>query len=143
METYGSMILGGEARNAEKLGAFVAWLITNRMFQQHVENAAGSAITRVRMHDLTGADFLSAQLHGELKPSQLNDVGRAFTEHYLVSGQYDEDYARVDYDGEDEWIRYQAVAPYITAAFQSNQKRGASKPKLMGKILKFPGRKRD
>lgn len=140
MKSYASMVLGGESRNVEQLGAYVAWLINNHFFLEHIERAAGSGITRVRMQDLTGADFFSTELHGELEPEQLTEAGRAFTEHYLLSGLYDRDYQQIDFSGENEWLRYAELAPLISRAY-----RHFSQPGLAGtvaKILKFPTRKR-
>ena len=140
MNSYASMVLGGESRNAEQLGAYVAWLINNQLFQEHIEHAAGSGITRVRMQDLTGADFLSTELHGELKPEQLTEAGRAFTEHYLLSGLYDRDYQQVEFSGENEWLRYADLAPLISRAFRHFNQPGFGG--MVAKILKFPSRKR-
>lgn len=140
MTSYASMVLGGEDRNVEQLGAYVAWLINHQLFQDHVERSAGSALTRVRMQDLNGGDFLSLALHGELEAAHLTDQGRAFTEHYLLSGRYDKDYATVKFDGENEWQRYADLAPLITRAFREFE--DGKKPKgMLAKVLQFPGRK--
>ena len=140
MKSYASMVLGGESRNVEQLGAYVAWLINNHLFLEHIERAAGREITRVRMQDLTGADFLSTELHGELKSEQLTEAGRSFTEHYLLSDLYDKDYQQVEFSGENEWLRYAELAPMISRAY-----RHFGQPGIAGKvakILKFPSRKR-
>ena len=143
MKSYASMVLGGEFRNVEQLGAYVAWLINNRLLQDNFEGAGGREITRVRMQDLTGADFLATELHGELKPEQLTGQGRAFTMHYLLSGLYDKDFLQVRFIGDNEWLRYAELAPLISRAYRS-----FSEPERTGlggtlaKILKFPLRKR-
>ena len=140
METYRSMILGGAERNAEKLGAYVAWLVSNQLIAPRIEKIGGSSVTRVRMHDLTGADFLATVLHGELKADQLSEAGQAFTEHYLVSGLFDEDYEHLEYSGENEWHRFEEISPKITRAYQNFLQ--AKKPGLLkttAKILRFPG----
>ena len=143
MKSYASMVLGGESRNVEQLGAYVAWLINNRLLQDSFESAGGREITRVRMQDLTGADFLATELHGELKPEQLTEQGRAFTRHYLLSGLYDKDFLQVQFIGDNEWLRYAELAPLISQAYRS-----FSEPERTGlggrlaKILKFPLRKR-
>ena len=62
-------------RNVEQLGAYIAWLINNRMFTDYVERTCEDAITNVRLQSTTGADFLATDLHGELKPSHLTDEG--------------------------------------------------------------------
>ena len=143
MKSYASMVLSGESRNVEQLGAYVAWLINNRLLQDSLESAGGREITRVRMQDLTGADFLATELHGELKPEQLTEQGRAFTRHYLLSGLYDKDFLQVQFIGDNEWLRYAELAPLISQAYRS-----FSEPELTGlggtlaKILRFPSRKR-
>ena len=143
MKSYASMVLGGEFHNVEQLGAYVAWLINNQLFQETIEGAAGSGVTRVRMQDLTGADFLSTELHGELKPEQLTKAGRAFTEHYLLSGLYDKDYQQVQFVGENEWLRYADLAPLISRAYRSFAKpERISLSGTLAKVLKFPSRKR-
>ena len=143
MTSYASMVLGGEARNVEQLGAYVAWLINNQLFQEHIERDAGNGFTRVRMQDLTGADFLSTELLGELKPEQLTEMGRAFTEHYLLSDLYDKDYDQVHFIGDNEWLRYADLAPLISRAYRSySTPRRQSLGGKLAKILKFPSRER-
>lgn len=141
MELYESMTLNGEGRNVERLGAFVAWLISNDLMNPMLVDASGSSVARVRMQDLTGADFLSTILHGDLSPSHLNELGRGFTNSYFVSGQYAEDYAACRYEGEDEWLRFDEISPKISAAFrQFNQPKSALR-EIGAKILKFPSRR--
>ncbi len=143
MKSYASMVLGGETRNVEQLGAYIAWLISNHLLADHVERSASRSATRVRMQDLNGGDFLATELHGELMPEHLNETGRAFTEAYLLSGQYDADYQQVTFEGENEWLRYEELAPLISKAFQVHRA-----PKKVGfantvaKILPFPSRKK-
>jgi hypothetical protein len=139
MKIYASMVLGGEARNVEQLGAYVAWLINNRLFGPNVERESGRSVTRVRMQDFTGADFLATELHGELKSDQLTGPGRSFTEHYLLSNMYDQDYLQVDFTGENEWLRYADLAPLISKAYRNfNEPARRSLTGSIAKILKFP-----
>jgi hypothetical protein len=138
--SYQSITLGGQDRNAESLGAFVAWLVTNNLLGAQLAQQAATEAARVKMQDLTGAAFLTTVLHGELKPEHLNEVGRGFCERYLASGDYDRDYSEVTYVGENEWHRYQEVSPCITAAFRKLTQPEPIFKKLTAKILKFPGR---
>lgn len=141
MELYESMTLNGEGRNVERLGAFVAWLVANDLLNPVLVDSSGSSVARVRMQDLTGPDFLSTVLHGDLSPSHLNELGRSFTNSYFVSGQYAADYAVCAYKGEDEWLRFDEISPKISAAFrQFNQPKSALR-KIGAKILKFPSRR--
>ncbi len=139
-DIYASMILGGESRNVEKLGAYVAWLIMNRLISNELETTESRIITRVRLHDASGADFLSTVLHGELRAEHLTAEGRIFTSEYLSNGNYEKDYAEVDYDGENEWHRYLDLAPKITRRYQA--KRQSEEPGFIqktAKVLRFPG----
>jgi hypothetical protein len=142
MKSYASMVLGGESRNVEQLGAYVAWLINNRLLHYSLESAEGREITRVRMQDLTGADFLATELHGELKPEQLTEQGRAFTRHYLLSGLYDKDFLQVQFIGDNEWLRYADLAPLISRAYRSfGEPERTGLGGTLAKVLKFPFRK--
>lgn len=133
------MVLGGEDRNVEELGAYVAWLINSRMFTDYVERTSESAITDVRLQSSTGADFLATDLHGELKPSALSDTGRLFTEYYLLSGRYNQDYQSVEFSGENEWVRYGDLAPLMSKAFREFE--ADQNPRVvnkLAKVLQFP-----
>jgi hypothetical protein len=134
------MVLGGDTRNVEKLGAYVAWLINNRLFSDYVERTSEDAMTRVRMQSSTGADFLATELHGELQKNSLTDIGRRFTEYYLLSERYDKDFQEIEFEGDNEWVRYTELAPLISASFRNFQ--SAGKPTLgkkLAKVLRFPG----
>ncbi len=139
-KTYESIYLSGEDRNVERLGTFVAWLVTNDLLEESLQRSAASSVARVRMQDLTGPEFLTTVLHGEFKPVHLKQHGQHFVEDYFVSGRYDADYETCEYAGENEWIRFDEVSPRITAAFRSfNQPKSAIRS-LGAKILKFPVR---
>ncbi|MBD3648659.1 MAG: hypothetical protein HUJ31_14675 [Pseudomonadales bacterium] len=141
MEVYETVDLGSnKSRNVEYLGAFVAWLTINDLWAKNVEWSASNAISRVRMQDLTGPEFLTTVLHGELRANQLTEQGRDFVEHYFVSGQYRKDYDACQYDGNDEWVRYDEIAPRITAAFRAFTAPAGKLRSTAAKIIQFPGR---
>lgn len=145
-DSYQSIRLGGENRNAESLGDFVAWLISNNLLDPTLEARAGSEVARVKMQDLTGPAFLTTVLHGELKAEHLNTTGRRFCEYYLASGDYDRDYQQGEYKEEDDWRRYDSVAPRITEVFRvfsQPDPRTSEAPlkKLIAKVIQFPGKK--
>jgi len=141
-ETIDSARFGGPGRNVEYLGTFVAWLISNKLVADTLERDYGSAIARVRMQDLTGPEFLTTVLEGEVCVLHLNDLGRQFTDFYYSSGRYQQDCDAIAYDGEDDWLRYDAVAGTITAAFRTFTGRAPAKPqRKTAKIIAFPGRK--
>jgi hypothetical protein len=136
-KTYATIQLGGTDRNVEKLGLLTAWLVSNNLVAASVEASHGVAVTRLKMQDLTGPEFLTTALQGEIRADQLTGEGREFLEAYFVSGRFDEDYASCDYEGEDEWLRYKVVAPLISAAWHRRQQ-PANEAGFTAKILKFP-----
>lgn len=140
-ESYASIELGGVRRNVEYLGTLVAWLVTNDMLAPSLTQAAGSAVARVRMQDLTGPAFLTTILHGEVRPEHLNDRGRHFVEHYFVSGAYRADYDSCEYAGEDDWLRYDEVAPKITSAWRRLNAADKNPVRRLAKVIRFPGSK--
>lgn len=135
-DTYATLQLHGDNRNAERLGAYIAWLIANDLMSDDQIKVCGADIAMVRMQAMTGPAFLTTVLHGEFKPSQLNDTGQSFSEHYFLSGQYNTDYDSLHYDGDNEWHRFDELSPKISAAFR-RWKQPAPR-KGMGKILQFP-----
>lgn len=138
-EVYGTLVLGSEDRNAESLGVFVAWLVCNNLLSEVLERSYGRAVARVRMHDMTGPEFLTTILHGELRADHLNDAGRGFTEHFLVAGHFEKLYEDCAFEGDDEWSRFAAISPGITAAFR--RWREPAVKKKTARIIKFPGRR--
>jgi hypothetical protein len=137
-EVYESIRLSGLERNVEYLGTFIAWLVSNKLLDADLERSAGSAAARVRMQDLTGPEFLTTVLHGEFKPSHLNEDGRGFVEYYFVTDKYESDYRLCGYSGEDEWLLYDVLAPQITRAFQAYSNPRSRLKQIGAKILKFP-----
>ena len=138
-ESYASVVLGGQDRNAEYLGIFVAWLVSNQLISEALNQRASKSVARLRLQDLTGSGFLTTVLNGELKPEHLSDEGNRFVESYFVPGRYRADYDGVEVDEENEWVHYDAVAPKISAAWREHRK-PAKKP-ILGKILQFPSRR--
>ena len=71
--TYESLKLNSEESNVERLGTFVAWLVANNLLSSSLENSAGSSVARLRMQDLSGAEFLTTVMHGEFKVEHLTE----------------------------------------------------------------------
>lgn len=145
-KTYSVATLGGPDRNVERLGTFVAWLVCNHLLAPDIEDSASTPIVRVRTNDLSGPQFLTTVLHGELCTHHLSDAGQAFVEHYFMSGLFDEDYESRDADArlhedENDWLLYKAVSPKVTAAyrrFNPATKTAPGETRLTAKILRFP-----
>jgi hypothetical protein len=139
-KVYESLNLSQQASNVERLGAFVAWLVTNDLIVESLKRSESSAIARIRMQDLTGPEFLTTVLHGELGSAHLSVTGMEFVEHYFVSGTYNEDYNTCEYTGNDEWMRFAEISPKITRAFFRYSQPESLWQKLSAKIIKFPTR---
>ena len=140
-EPYAHIIFG-ESRNAERLGAFVAWLVSNGLLEPVFERTVEKAVARVKMQDMTGPEFLTTVLDGELAPRHLSAEGRAFVEAYFVPGTYDADFERCEYKGDNDWVLYDELSPRISSAFQNDKAPAPKKPRGTAKILQFPfGRK--
>ena len=65
--TYESLKLNSEESNVERLGTFIAWLVANNLLSSSLENSAGSSVARLRMQDLSGAEFLTTVMHGGIQ----------------------------------------------------------------------------
>jgi len=149
--TYDSLRLNGEENNVDRLGTFVAWLVANDLLASALEKSAGSAIARLRMQDLTGAEFLTTVMHGEFKVEHLADKAGKFVESYFVSGKYEADFSAAEHDfikdrsvednAENAWLLYDVVAPLISNAFHQFTNPPSKAKVTIAKILQFPGRK--
>lgn len=135
----------GESRNAESLGAFVAWLVSNNLLEPVFERTVENAVARLKMQDMTGPEFLTTVLDGELAPRHLGPEGRTFVETYFVTGGFAADYERCEYRGDSDWVLYDELSPLISAAYRHDEEpvaKRTSKPRRTAKILSFPfGRK--
>ncbi|MCB1645503.1 MAG: hypothetical protein KDI36_08620 [Pseudomonadales bacterium] len=138
-----SVILGGPDANSEKLGTLVGWLIANDLISETLRRDHPRALARVKMQDLPGSGFLTTALHGELKDTDLSEDGQRFVNRYYLTGAFDQDFASRQYQGHDEWILYDELAPVISRAFRgqpADAASNASEGRKAGKILQFPGR---
>ena len=140
-DVYQSIRLSGENRNAESLGDFVAWLITNNLLDPALEARAGRQVARIKMQDLSGPVFLTTVLDGELRAEHLNAVGRRFCEFYLASGDYDRDYQELGCEEESDWLRYDVVSSCISEVYRTFTKPETPLKKLVAKVIQFPKRK--
>ncbi len=123
--TYESLKLNSEDSNVERLGTFIAWLVANNLLSSALENSAGSSVARLRMQDLTGAEFLTTVMHGEFKVEHLTENARKFVDEYFVSDSYESDFnaavTAIKYDATQDafnnaWLLYDEVAPRISTA---------------------------
>lgn len=138
---YAQMRFGRDDDATECLGLYVAWLVNHRLLCDELERSASRAVARVRLQDMTGTEFLSTVLHGDLRETQLNATGNAFTRDYFVSGRFATDLDQALAGSErrlDPWLRYDRVAPVITKAYEDWRLARAPTPlKRLAKILPF------
>lgn len=121
-EVYAQMRFGPNDDSIERLGIFVAWLVNHRLLCDEIEQSASRSVARVRLQDLTGSEFLSTVLHGDLRQAHLSERGNAFTRAYFVTGRFNDDLDEVSSERHqkmDPWVRYDHIAPVITKAYEA------------------------
>ena len=121
-ELYAQMRFGGDDDSTERLGIFVAWLVNHRQLCDAIEQSASRSVARVRLQDLTGTEFLSTVLHGDLRQAHLTERGNAFTRVYFASGRFNDDLDELVGERHrkmDPWTRYDHIAPVITKAYEA------------------------
>ncbi|MCZ6868183.1 MAG: hypothetical protein O7G84_01605 [Gammaproteobacteria bacterium] len=121
-QVYAQMRFGPNDDSIERLGIFVAWLVNHRLLRDEIEQSASRSVARVRLQDLTGSEFLSTVLHGDLRQAHLSERGNAFTRAYFVTGRFNDDLDEVSSEHHqkmDPWVRYDHIAPVITKAYEA------------------------
>ena len=141
-EIYAIATLGGPERNVERIGTFIAWIISNNLLETILTRKASSSVARVQMQDLNGLEFLTTVFFFFFKAGHLSEEGQKFAEHYFLKGQYDKDYDACGYDGDDNWLRYDAVAPKISAAYRQFINPKSRIKARLAKIIQFPSKAR-
>jgi hypothetical protein len=137
-QKYASLVLGSEGDNIQSLGAMVAFLVSNDLLSEALQQRYPSAITRIRMQDLTGAAFLTTILDGELLAEHLNAEGRAFCQAYLVSGDFELDLASIDDQDLEDWLLYDRVSPVMAKVLMSQRQPSTGLRRMAAKVLQFP-----
>ena len=121
-QLYAQMRFGRDDDSIERLGIFVAWLVNHRLLCDDLERSASRSAARVRLQDMTGTEFLSTVLHGDLREAHLTQRGNAFTREYFVTGRFNEELDEVlgeRHRKMDPWSRYDHVAPVIMKAYEA------------------------
>ena len=94
-KSYETIQFGDATANADRLGIIIAWLVSHQLTEANFEQENALAISRLRLEDMTGAEFFTTVLHGEFNSAFLNQYGQDFVEDYFLGGTYDHDYNQV------------------------------------------------
>ena len=136
-KVYETIRFGDAASNAEKLGIIITWLVSHHLTEAAFEHENASAIARLRMEDMSGAEFFATILNGEFSSDFLNQEGQDFVEKYFLEGLFNVDYTEVKKQREkDGSSLYPHVATKISEAHTKLVKASFLKRKL-AKVLNF------
>ena len=127
---------GDAASNAEKLGIIISWLVSHHLTEATFEHENASAIARLRMEDMSGAEFFATILNGEFGSAFLNQHGQDFVEDYFLSDTYEHDYNQVRKCTADQRLLCNHVYLKISEAYRKFVKPPSIGQKL-AKVLRF------
>ena len=135
-KSYETIQFDDATANADRLGIIIAWLVSHQLTEANFEKKNAPAVSRLRLEDITGAEFFATVLHGEFGSAFLNQLGQDFVEDYFMSGSYDHDYNQVRRYTSDERLLCNQVSQKISKAYR----RFVEPPsigKKLAKVLKF------
>ena len=135
-KSYETIQFNDATANADRLGIIIAWLVSHQLTEANFEKKNAPAVSRLRLEDITGAEFFATVLHGEFGSAFLNQLGQDFVEDYFMSGSYDHDYNQVRRYTSDERLLCNQVSQKISKAYR----RFVEPPsigKKLAKVLKF------
>ena len=135
-KSYETIQFGDASANSDRLGIIIAWLISHQLTEANFEQENASAVSRLRLEDMTGAEFFTMALHGEFSSAFLNQRGQDFVEDYFLSGTYDYDYNQVKAYTADEGLLSNQVFLKISEAYRKFVEPPSIWKKL-AKVLRF------
>ena len=135
-KSYETIQFGDATANADRLGIIIAWLVSHQLTEANFEQENALAISRLRLEDITGAEFFTTVLHGDFGSAFLNQRGQDFVEHYFLSGSYDHDYNQVKIYTADERLLCNQVSQKISKAYRKYLEPPSIRQKL-AEVLKF------
>ena len=135
-KSYETIQFGDGIANADRLGIIIAWLVSHNFTEANFEKKNAQAISRLRLEDITGADFFATVLHGEFGSAFLNQHGQDFVEDYFLGGTYDNDYNQVTVYTTDERVLSNHLSLKISEAYRKFVD-SPSISKKLAKVLRF------
>ena len=135
-KSYETIQFGDATANADRLGIIIAWLVSHQLTEANFEQENALAISRLRLEDITGAEFFTTALHGDFGSAFLNQLGQDFVEDYFMSGSYDHDYNQVRRYTADERLLCNQVSQKISKAYRKYLEPPSIRQKL-AKVLRF------
>ena len=135
-KSYETIEFGDSTANADRLGIIIAWLVSHQLTEANFEQENALAISRLRLEDITGAEFFTTVLHGDFGSAFLNQRGQDFVEHYFLSGSYDHNYNQVKIYTADERLLCNQVSQKISKAYRKYLEPPSIRQKL-AEVLRF------
>ena len=135
-KSYETIQFGDATANADRLGIIIAWLVSHQLTEASFEKKNAPAVSRLRLEDITGAEFFATVLHGEFGSAFLNQLGQDFVEDYFVGGAYDHDYNQAKAYTADEQVLCDHVSLKISEAYRQFVEPPSIGRKL-AKVLRF------
>ena len=135
-KSYETIEFGDSTANADRLGIIIAWLVSHQLTEANFEQENALAISRLRLEDITGAEFFTTALHGDFGSAFLNQLGQDFVEDYFLSGSYDHDYNQVKIYTADERLLCNQVSQKISKAYRKYLEPPSIRQKL-AEVLRF------
>ena len=136
-KSYETIQFGDATANADRLGIIIAWLVSHQLTEANFEQENALSISRLRLEDITGAEFFTTALHGDFGSAFLNQLGQDFVEDYFMSGSYDHDYNQVRRYTADERLLCNQVSQKISKAYRKYLEPPSIRQKL-AEVLRFP-----
>tara|TARA_X000001036_G_scaffold195980_1_gene184736 strand:- start:85 stop:501 length:417 start_codon:yes stop_codon:yes gene_type:complete len=135
-KSYETIQFSDATANADRLGIIIAWLVSHQFTEANFEKKNAPAISRLRLEDMTGAEFFATVLDGEFGSAFLNQHGQDFVEDYFLGGSYDHDYNQVMVYTADERLLRNHVSLKISEAYRKFVE-PPSMGKKLAKVLRF------
>ena len=103
-KSYETIQFGDALANADRSGIIIAWSVSHQLTEANFARENASAVSRLSLEDMTGAEFFTMALHREFGSAFLNQREQDFVEDYFLSGTYDHDYNQVKAYTADEGL---------------------------------------
>lgn len=111
---------------------YLAWCGNLHLLSTEFQEAHAGLLTRLRLRDLSPAEFFTGTTGGAIHTDMLSSEGRAFTEHYYpdyladfqaaFGGGADNDFHV--YAVKDDWASYERIATLLTRRFMTFRQGG-------------------